>query len=293
MRLQTARGGGGRGRGANGATGAASVQQGEVDLAPSAAAPGRAQDTTKGRGGNMRGGGQQGAGQAGANQQGGGQRGGGRGPQVQVTDEECTAITAAIAKHPKEKALIDSTRAKMRDPNADRQALNAQIQDIYTKIGVDGPKAGACVRKQMQAMGGGGAVGGGGGRGGRGGRGRGAGGQRGLNVDTGEQVEKPQSQRQTNHPGLVFVADSVKGSGPATYTPRNVMLGPGNLDVTEVISGLNEGERVVLLNVLAIQAQRQQQLDRSKSNANPLGGNPGGGRGPGGGGTPGGGRGGF
>jgi hypothetical protein len=74
-----------------------------------------------------------------------------------------------------------------------------------------------------------------------------------------------------------------------------VQLGQGNLDYTEVTNGLKEGERVVMLGALAMQAQRLQQQDRARQNASPLGGQqgPGGGPGgPGGGGPRGGGRGG-
>jgi HlyD family secretion protein len=43
-----------------------------------------------------------------------------------------------------------------------------------------------------------------------------------------------------------------------------VMLGAGNFDYTEVISGLQEGEEVALLAALTLQAQRQQQQDRMR-----------------------------
>ena len=83
-------------------------------------------------------------------------------------------------------------------------------------------------------------------------------------------------------PGLVFV---VKGK---TYEPRSVMLGAGNFDYTEVVSGLEEGEEVALLASLSLQAQRQQQNDRFRQNMG--GGVPGMGGAPaGGGGRPGGG----
>ena len=85
--------------------------------------------------------------------------------------------------------------------------------------------------------------------------------------------------------GLVFVSDSSK----THFAPRIVQLGQGNLDFTEAVSGLKEGERVVMLGALALQAQRQQQQDRMRQNASPLGGQPGPGGGPGGPGGPGGG----
>src|SRR3954464_12563936 len=90
------------------------------------------------------------------------------------------------------------------------------------------------------------------------------------------------ARTQRNRQGLVFVSDSTK----TIFHPRVVQLGQGNLDYTEVVSGLKEGERVVMLGALALQAQRQQQQDRLRQNASPLGGQqgPGGPGGPGGGG---------
>jgi HlyD family secretion protein len=87
---------------------------------------------------------------------------------------------------------------------------------------------------------------------------------------------------QRTRAGLVFVTDSSK----TTFAPRIVQLGQSNLDFTEVVSGLKEGDRVVMLGALALQAQRLQQQDRLRQNASPLGGQPGpgAGRGPGGGG---------
>ncbi|MGH7718843.1 MAG: hypothetical protein ACREON_08380 [Gemmatimonadaceae bacterium] len=57
-------------------------------------------------------------------------------------------------------------------------------------------------------------------------------------------------------PGLVFVADS------AGYEPRVVQLGASNYDYTEVVRGLEEGERVALLAAAALQQQRQDELER-------------------------------
>jgi HlyD family secretion protein len=48
----------------------------------------------------------------------------------------------------------------------------------------------------------------------------------------------------------------------ATYEPRIVQLGQANFDYTEVLSGLKEGDQVVLLTALTMQAQRDQQNNR-------------------------------
>ena len=82
------------------------------------------------------------------------------------------------------------------------------------------------------------------------------------------------------------------------FTPRIIQLGQGNFDFTEVLSGLNEGDKVVMVSALMLQAQRQAANDRTKQQMGVPGlnpnANPGGGRGPGGpgGGGPGGGGGG-
>ena len=90
-------------------------------------------------------------------------------------------------------------------------------------------------------------------------------------------------------PGLVFVAEGT------TFKPRAVMLGAGNYDYTEVVSGLREGERVALLASLALQAQRDEQNERIRSRMGGIpgmqqggggAGGPGGARGGGGGGAP-------
>ena len=155
------------------------------------------------------------------------------------------------------------------------QAINEQMRAIYTTLNVDPRNAGACRRRAT-----GGAQASNGGNGG----GRGANGQgRQLTPanELGQRAARPR-------PGLVFVSDSAK----LNFHPRLVQLGQGNLDYTEVVSGLKVGERVVMLGALALQAQRQQQQDRARQNASPLGGGQPGGPGPGGGGPRGGGGGG-
>jgi HlyD family secretion protein len=150
------------------------------------------------------------------------------------------------------------------------QALNEQIRAIYTQLNLDPRTAGACARRQQsgaqatatapsqrtgnraQAQAGQGAL-----------------------TPSPELMTRPQRTRM----GLVFVSDSTK----THFEPRVIQTGQNNLDYTEVVSGLKEGERVVLLGALALQAQRQQQQDRFRQNATPLGPQ---GPGPGGGGPP-------
>jgi HlyD family secretion protein len=155
------------------------------------------------------------------------------------------------------------------------QAINDQLRAIYSQLNIDPRTAGACARRTQggsasQSASAGGATRQGGAQAGRG----------GALTPSPEMSVRPTRART----GLVFTSDSAKTS----FHPRIVQLGQGNLDYTEVLSGLKEGERVVMLGALALQAQRQQVQDRIRQNASPLGGQPG----PGGGGPRGGGRGG-
>ena len=90
-------------------------------------------------------------------------------------------------------------------------------------------------------------------------------------------------------PGLVLVAQN------GTWEPRRVMLGIGNYDATEVVSGLQEGDRVALVAEIRVQAARDSSLNRLQSRGGLPGiggGNRGAGGGSGGRGGGGGGRGG-
>ena len=215
-------------------------------------------------------------------QQGGGQGGGGF-QQIEVTDAQCKAVTAAFAKKPAERKKLDDLRAQVMSGALDRQAMRPESEKIYAAVGLDPKVAGACRRKEMQANGGGqGAPGGGfgggqggapapgaptaaGGQAGRGMGGNGAGARGavagagpGLNIGSGEGA--PTGARRTRG-GLVFVK---KGT---SFEPRLVQLGAANFDYTEIVSGLKEGEEVALLAAAALQAQRQQQNDRMKANS--------------------------
>jgi hypothetical protein len=58
---------------------------------------------------------------------------------------------------------------------------------------------------------------------------------------------------------MVFLVDNGK------YIPKVVRLGVSNFDVSEVVSGLNEGDSVAILNVAAMQARQQEEMDRMRS----------------------------
>ncbi|MEO7520793.1 MAG: efflux RND transporter periplasmic adaptor subunit, partial [Gemmatimonas sp.] len=262
--MQAAQRGSRMGGNAGGAPGATGTSQGDVALEPQ-------------------------QGQAGQGGQGGNRQGGFQMPDV--TDKECADIAAAFKKKPAEKAKLDGLRGRMQSGELDRDGMRAESQKIYTAVGVDAAKGGACRRKEMMAQGGGsqggamqgGAMQGGANRGGaagaanqgaqanagsqgtQGGRpgrsgmqGGNQGGAPGLNIG-GAEVQSGAGRR--SRAGLVFVK---KGE---TFEPRLVQLGAANFDYTEIISGVKEGEQVALLAAAALQAQRQQQNDRMRQNS--------------------------
>ena len=214
--------------------------------------------------------------------------GGGRGQMVEVTDADCKTIDDALKAKPALAKKLTDIQEQMRDQNADRQALRTQMEAVYKELGADAAKVAACRfrngggrggRSGPQGAGGATAQGGaaampagGMGSGGRGGRG-------------GARRQDPNA---TPRSGLVFV---LKGT---TWEPRLLRLGIANYDFTEVQSGVEEGEQVALMSAAILQLRRQQQTDRIKAMASPLGGTPGGmgGSSRGGGGPPGGGGGG-
>ena len=58
---------------------------------------------------------------------------------------------------------------------------------------------------------------------------------------------------------MVFVVKDGK------YSPRVVRLGVSNYDVSEVLSGLTEGDSVAILNVAAMQARQQAEMDQVRN----------------------------
>jgi HlyD family secretion protein len=92
------------------------------------------------------------------------------------------------------------------------------------------------------------------------------------------------TMRQTR-PAAVFVVGE-----DGTPEPRLVQMGLGDWDNTEIVSGVEEGEQLVIVTAAQLQAQQEAFLEQMRGRmggSNPFGGNvpiPGGGRGGGGGG---------
>jgi HlyD family secretion protein len=217
--------------------------------------------------GGRRGGGRGGrAGAAGVRQQGTQRqqnRGFGGRQQVDVSDQQCADVRTALARRPAERRKLDELQTRMRSGDADRMTLAGEMRSIYQSIDVDARVAMACRRREQNAGNGDGRTTA----------------TTGLAAPTDSATADPNAAPVRTRPGLVFVAEG------KTFTPRVVMLGAGNYDFTEVVSGLKEGERVALLASLAVQAQREEQNERFRSR---VGGIPGMQQGGGGGGRGGG-----
>jgi HlyD family secretion protein len=229
-----------------------------------------------GRGGNGRGNGAAGqpvssaaGGAAGASaaggQNAGGQAGGRGGFNLpEVTDAQCAKVTATLAKHPETQKQLADLRTRMQSGELDRQGMQAEAQKIYSGIGLNPDTTRACNFKQRQAQGGGGFAGGG-----QGGNRPGATGAAGpggtpsgaVADPTGAFMGSANAGQPRARRGLVF---TVKGG---KYTPKVVRLGASNFDVSEVLSGLNEGDSVAILNVAVLQAQNQADMNNIRNRA--------------------------
>ncbi|MFN2603478.1 MAG: efflux RND transporter periplasmic adaptor subunit [Gemmatimonadaceae bacterium] len=185
----------------------------------------------------------------------GGQRGGFNLPQV--TDAQCAAVTAALAKHPDVQTKIADLRAQVMSGALDRQAMQGEMQKIYTAAGLDAGVARACNFRERQGAGADGAAGFGGGANGGGAN---AGGQNGGGQNGFAGGGQSQARR-----GLVFVASDT--TNKRKYAPKMVRLGASNFDYSEVLSGVKEGDLVAILNVAALQAKQQQDLNNIRGRA--------------------------
>jgi hypothetical protein len=146
-------------------------------------------------------------------------------------------VTATLAKHPDVQTKIADLRARVMSGELDRQAMQGEMQKIYTGVGLDAGIARACNFRQRQTQGASGSTGASGTGGG-------------------------QSQARR---GLIFVASDT--TNKRKYTPKMVRLGASNFDYSEVLSGVKEGDLVAILNVAALQAKQQQDLNNIRGRA--------------------------
>jgi HlyD family secretion protein len=219
----------------------------------------------------------------------GGTQGGRQGMQLpEVTDAQCKQVTDAFAKAPTAQTTLQGLRGRVQGGELDQQRSRAISDSIYKSLGLDSQVARACQFRGRQGGGRGAenrtggtnatanpqpASGGDNSTGGR------RGGRRNSAAAMTAGMDVPVSQATTRaaRPALVFVSS---GTG---FVPRVIRVGMSDLDYTEVTSGLQEGEQVLLLSALAMQARRDSAMQRMRSMSG--GGMPGapGAGGPGGG----------
>jgi HlyD family secretion protein len=245
----------GGGRGGNRLGSAQGGQGGAIDGTPGAASTNAELTST-----NPQAGGTQGArGGSGGSGATGGQRGGFNLPQV--TDAQCAAVTATLAKHPEVQTKIADLRTRMMSGELDRQAMQGEMQKIYTAVKLDAGVARACNFRQRQAQGGAGGSAGASGTGG----GFGGGANGGAQTTGGGPNGFVGGGQSTARRGLVFVASDT--TNKRKYAPKMVRLGASNFDYSEVLSGVKEGDLVAILNVAALQAKQQQDLNNIRGRA--------------------------
>ena len=197
--------------------------------------------------------------------QGQGRQGGFNLPEV--TDEQCQKVTAALAKNADAQKQLADLRTRMMNGELDRQAMQAESQKIYAAAGVDAQVARACNFRQRQGGQNAGGQRDGGQRGGgaqnsgaqRAGAQSGAAQNAGASTGAFQGGQGGQGGAGRGRRGMVFTVRNGK------YTPKVVRLGVSNYDVSEVLSGLNEGDSVAILNVAAMQAQQQASLDQIRN----------------------------
>ena len=153
---------------------------------------------------------------------------------------QCDSVTAAFAKHPAATGKLERIREQLRAGALDRQAAMQQSRVVYEELQLDPRTAMACRTARGASTTANGTQG------------------DGPRVRTGapDPAADAPLPRNRTRVGLVFVVDS------ATYVPRVVRLGASNYDYTEVVSGLAEGEQVVLLAAATLQQRRQENVQR-------------------------------
>ena len=232
-----------------------------------------------------------------------GGQGGRQGFQMpEVTDAQCKQVTDAFAKAPAAQTTLQGLRGRVQGGEIDQQRSRAISDSIYKSLGLDAQVARACQFRGRQGSGRGGDRAGGasnpsgttqaatggensGATGGRRGGRRGGNNAAALMAGRDVPVSQASPRRQMARPALVYIVNGT------TFAPRVVRVGMSDLDYTEVVSGLQEGEQVLLMTALAMQASRDSAMARMRRGAG--GGMPGmpGGGAPGGGGPGRGGRG--
>ncbi len=175
---------------------------------------------------------QRGGGAGGAGGAGGGGRGGA--PAVAVTQSQCDSLQKVLASHAAAQAALSKYRQQMRTDTAHAAQLRAGAKATTDSLHLDAGVLRGCMQLRRSSAGG-----------------------SALSMGSGD--ETPVIGNTKPHAGLVFVAAN------GTFEPRMAMLGVGNYDVTQVLSGLNEGDNVALINAAMLQQNRLERQQKIQS----------------------------
>lgn len=169
-----------------------------------------------------------------ASQRSGGGAAASNAPATAVTQSQCDSVQKILAAHPASQAALTKYRQQMRTDTAHAAQLQASAKATTDSLHLDAGVLRGCMKLRRSSAGG-----------------------SALAMGSGDETPAPGNTKP--HAGLVFVAAN------GTFEPRMAMLGVGNYDVTEVLSGLNEGDNVALINAAMLQQQRVQQQARIQS----------------------------
>jgi len=148
---------------------------------------------------------------------------GGAPPSVSVSETQCDSVQAVVAKHPWAQKKLQDLRQQMMS-GGDRAQLFPQMKAVYDSLHIDAGVARACAQLRRSSAG-------------------------GTQMAAGGMDETPSGNTRPR-PGLVFVAQN------GTFVPKVLTLGVGNYDVTQVLGGLQEGDKVALINAAMLQQAR-------------------------------------
>jgi HlyD family secretion protein len=168
------------------------------------------------------------------------QRGGSSGgsvsssPAVSVTQPQCDSVQNVLSAHPGSRAALVKLRQQLRTDSAHADKLRASMKATTDSMHLDPAVLRACMQLLRSSAGG-----------------------SALAIGNGDETPAPGNTKP--HAGLVFIAAN------GTFEPRLTMLGVGNYDVTQVLSGLNEGDNVALINAAMLQQARTKMQQRIQS----------------------------
>jgi HlyD family secretion protein len=153
---------------------------------------------------------------------------------ISVTQPQCDSVEATLAAHPGSRAALVKYRQQMRADSTSARKARASVKATTDSLHLEPSVMRACMLLRRASAGG-----------------------SALAMGNGDETPAPGNTKP--HPGLVFVAAN------GTFEPRLTMLGVGNYDVTQVISGLNEGDNVALINAAMLQQARTKMQQRIQS----------------------------